>query len=272
MVKVKLLDGGLFAQSFQQGGHLVAFLFQGFFHIARNVVLGMVAGHKHEGNQLHLLDFLLRFQSVDGIVEGGIAFYRSDRKIGMAFRLQHVVEHGILGRGGRIGAVPHQDGEGFLPAFRGQAVNHLLVVFRGVQQGHAQTDFLEQGAHQVDVLAERFHLDAVDDVGRLDDDVGVTVRFQLGQGFHRIQFAHAPLGQPAHDDTRGIGFAELQLGKFGLRLLVEGVDGEGTGVVVRGTEMDHQQRDFIAFLKMLHHIFRHEISFFLCMHRHADST
>lgn len=95
----------------------------------------------------------------------------------------------------------YQYGEGLFLTFSGQTTDDLLVILRSIKQRHTQTDFLKQRPHLVDVLAERLHLDTVNDIGRLDYHVRKTFRFQLGQCLHGIQFAHSALGQPAHDDA-----------------------------------------------------------------------
>ena len=76
-----------------------------------------------------------------------------------------------------------------------------------------------------------FHFYSVNDVGTLYDEVCVTFAAQFQHGIQWSQLRDAALFQAADDDARRIGFLELQLREGGLCLGVDGINGEGAGIV-----------------------------------------
>ena len=108
VVDEDILNLRVLSQAFQQDAHLVAFGFECLADITRDVVLGMIAGDKHEGQQLDLFHPFPAFDPVDGVIKRRIAFDSRHSEVRMALGLKHVIEHGVLSRSGRVSTVANQ--------------------------------------------------------------------------------------------------------------------------------------------------------------------
>ena len=82
----------------------------------------------------------------------------------------------------------------------------------------------------------------------------VTFAAQFQHGIQWSQLRDAALFQAADDDARRIGFLELQLREGGLCLGVDGINGEGAGIVVRSAEVHHEQGGLVTGFHTCKHI------------------
>ena len=96
-----------FTKSFDVEVHTEPQFFQLLFPFHGNIIAGMVACYKEQGNKYHLADFHL-FHLSDSSVESGIAFDGGDMIVGMALRAQHIVELAVKGGGRAFRAVSHK--------------------------------------------------------------------------------------------------------------------------------------------------------------------
>ena len=82
----------------------------------------------------------------------------------------------------------------------------------------------------------------------------VTFAAQFQHGIQWSQLRGAALFQAADNDTRRIGFLELQLREGSLCLGVDGINGEGTGIVMRSAEVHHEQGGLVTGFHTCKHI------------------
>ena len=82
----------------------------------------------------------------------------------------------------------------------------------------------------------------------------VTFAAQFQHGIQWSQLRGAALFQAADNDARRIGFLELQLREGSLCLGVDGINGEGTGIVMRSAEVHHEQGGLVTGFHTCKHI------------------
>ena len=129
-----------------------------------------------------------------------------------------------------------------------QDAGHALAVFDRIEQRVPDTDLCEEGRHFGRVPPERFHLGTFEQRRALHDHMGVSRGGQAEQCFARRLFVDATAFEFAQDDARSPGFPHVQLRKGFRSLGIDGIDGLGAGLVVRGPEMHQQQRGLVATL------------------------
>ena len=152
----------------------------------------------------------------------------------------------------------------FLASLSGNGFYHRLIVVRAVQQRNAQAYFFEILLLCCNIFTQRFRLDPVYDTAGLDQDMGITVCFQLLERFFRIHLLYALRFQTTHDDTRCPSLADLNPRKSFSYLLVDGIYGLGTRIFVGCPEMYDKHGAFLTVFQGTEQIGFHKIT--LCPH------
>ena len=119
--------------------------------------------------------------------------------VGIAFGLQHIVEHGVLRCHGIRRAVANQYGRTALQRFGLNRLDHGGIVGGRVKKRAAHSDFFKLRLHGSGLVSQVVHLGALDDVRRLDQHMRVAFLFELLQHLDWIVLLDA-FGLQASDD------------------------------------------------------------------------
>ena len=233
----------------------------------------MVACHEHQRSKDDCLG-LSCLELLHGILEGRIALDGRYVVVGMVFCFQHIVYFAVDGRCRSGGSVADEEHVLALPGVGGDAVgedvHHMQGVIGAVHQRRSDADVLEKRPDALHVATQRFHFQAVDDVGALHDEVGETVCPQTQHGLQGCLFADASGLQTAQDDARRIALAHFKLRECGACLVVDGINGLRPRVVVGRSEVHHQQRRFFVLAQMGQQVVVDKRRKFLRMDTHAQ--
>ena len=230
-----------------------------------HIVVGMIAGHHHQGPQDHGLVARLG-DGFDDVFAGGLfglALHGADEHVLVAERLHLSLHLGVGDLGGVRGAVAHEHeghallfglGElleaGGLNGSGDHGLGDGLLV--GVDVAAGGADLTEQrlgnghGLKFVLVLLQRFHqlvvLGAVHQVGGLDDKVLHAVGHGALQSLLHVVDLLAVAGlDVVDDDLRGEGAADGPFGEGRGERVLDALDVRGAAVVERGAEAHDQQ-------------------------------
>ena len=248
MLHVDRADGRILAETLDHALDLVAGLGEGglpgILLVAGHVVVGMVAGHHHQG----LEDDLACAELGDlgeHVVDGGEALDGADEGVLIALGAHHGLQLAVAGVGEVLGAVAHEDQRHVLGAdvlVIGQhCIDDRVVVLQGGEQRLAHGEVVEL----IDVGGDLGHhvvvLIAVHQVGGLEDDPLHAVGHQALHGLgHVVGLDAVALRQNVDDGLGGEGAANLPIRVGGLDVGLNCADGELAVVVVAGAEADHE--------------------------------
>ena len=146
----------------------------------------------------------------------------------------------------------------------GQDIGYFLAIGHRIEQGSTHPNFFKESLYAFHVAPKRFHFHSVNDVTALYDNVCIAFGPQAQKCFERRVFPDTALLEAADDNARCVGFGKGKFRKRFLRFPVQGIDGEGTCVVVCRTEMYHQQGCFLATLQIGKQVARNKTALSVC--------
>ena len=245
----QILDLFQLPEAVHQALHLIAGGLKGrlpgALFIACHVVVGMVAGHDHQGLQHHALIAAGLNQS-QNVLQRGSGLYGAHKIVCMAALGQHLLHLGVHGVGLSLSAVAHEADGGLAIIIGGgglyNGIGHDLEVLVRGQQGQANGN----GFKSVGILGHLVHqvvvLQAVHQMGGLNHQILDPVGDGTVQGLaHIVDDLAVPVLHMVDDDLAGEASSHGILRESLLHGCLNGANGQAAVIVVAGAKADHQQ-------------------------------
>ena len=120
-----------------------------------------------------------------------------------------------------------------------QNLANRLSILHTIEQRGAHPNTVEERAHLLYLLPQTVHLNAINDIRRLNLHRSDTLATQSEQRLGGSVFSDALLGQTVHYNTRGVCLAHYHVRKFLTSLFVDGINGLLTGIIIGGAKVNH---------------------------------